>query len=117
MSEERRAAERHLSCIPAYIIGPAAEKALALIRDVSVTGARILTRAELDEGALVTLELYLSADSSEALIASGVALRVQPNPDNDQWRWQVGVRFEPSIDQHSKLIEEFTQRQREAKLL
>lgn len=116
MSEERRAAKRQLSCIPAYITGPAAEKALALIRDVSVTGARILTRAELDEGVPIDLELYLSGESS-ALTASGVTIRVEPNPSNDQWRWQVGVRFEPAITEHAALIEAFTQSQREAKLL
>lgn len=108
---ERRHAERLLSCIPAFVNSPEGDQELAVIRDVSVTGARLLTRVELEEGHAVSLDLYLSGDKEQALTAGGTVIRVEANPDNELWRWEVGVRFARPIIEYAEQIESFTRRQ------
>ncbi len=47
---ERRGDPRHLACFPAHVETDAGKQRTALIRDLSVSGAFLLTRARLEVG-------------------------------------------------------------------
>src|SRR6185436_16916929 len=74
--DERRSFTRQLTCIPAYFESKADPQDLALIRDVSTSGARLLTRAKLELDESVTLHLYLGGEGDEPRKASGRIVRV-----------------------------------------
>lgn len=121
--EERRAASRQLSCIPAHVESSDESKAdtphLALIHDVSGTGALLFTRSKLELGDEVTLSLYLSPDEKPPRPATGKVVRVQRRDIDraDVWQWEIGVEFRDSIEQYAAEIEELTRRQRQAGVL
>lgn len=102
MSEsDRREGERHLACFPAGLKrGDGGEPALALIRDVSVSGALLFTRKTLTEGETIGLELHIAASSEQAREANATVVRVTRRPPEEAgvWRFSVAVRFEPPLD-------------------
>ena len=117
--EERRNASRRLSCIPANIESKQDASHLALIHDVSSTGARLFTRAKLDVDDEVTLSLYLSPDQKPPREASGKIVRVTERDidKSDVWRWEVGVEFHASIEEYAAEIEALIERQRKVGVL
>jgi hypothetical protein len=117
--EERRTAARQLSCIPAYVESKEDSAHLALIHDVSETGALLFTRAKLDVGEELTLNLYLSPDQKPPRAASGKAVRVARRAidRSDVWQWEIGVEFHTSISEFADEIEDLTRRQRAAGVL
>lgn len=117
--EERRSTDRHLSCIPAALDSAEESQDLALIRDVSARGARILTRTELSLGEAVTLHLYLGKAGEGPRAASGRIVRVdRRDPDaSEVWRWELGVEFESPISDYEQEIEDLTRRQEAAGVL
>jgi hypothetical protein len=114
--DERRNASRQLSCIPAHIGSKEDTPHLALIHDVSSTGALLFTRAQLEVDEEVTLSLYLSPDSAPPREASGKVVRVGRRALDraDIWQWEVGVEFHEPIDEYQSEIEDLTERQRKA---
>ena len=98
---ERRENERHFACFPAHILRPGGGTRMALIRDLSVSGALILTRTRLAVGEEVKLSLYLSADSNEARPATGTVIRAEPRTGDraEVWHHSVAIQFiEPLRD-------------------
>jgi hypothetical protein len=81
---------------------------MALIRDLSVSGALLLTRSRLEVGEEVRLSLYLAEESPDARIAIGRVLRVEPrDPDHAEvWHHSVGVQFtEPLRDCEAEIAD------------
>jgi len=116
--EDRRSFSRQLTCIPAYFESKADPQDLALIRDVSTSGARLLTRGKLELDETVTLHLYLT-ETDEPRKASGRVVRVDRRDLNvaDVWGWEIGVEFDIAITPYEKEIEELCRRQEEAGVL
>ncbi len=74
---------------------------MALIRDLSVSGALLLTRQRLEVGEEIRLSLYLSEDTAQARAAAGHVLRVEPRTADrsEVWHHTVAVQFtEPLTD-------------------
>jgi hypothetical protein len=55
---ERRLHVRHLVCIPAYLRRTTDRQRIALIRNISLSGALLLTRKELADGEPLDLSLH-----------------------------------------------------------
>lgn len=108
----RRRESRRLSCIPAYVENQDASKQLALIRDISTTGARLLVRELWREGESVQLSLYISDDPHEARAAQGKVVRaVRNDGPRDVWGFQIAVEFDEPITEHAEEIRTFTEQQ------
>src|SRR4051812_26973457 len=104
---ERRASSRQLTSIPAHLQSRQDPQDLALIRDVSTTGARLYTRAKLEINETVTLHLYLGLESEAPRKASGRIVRVDRRDPAlaDIWAWEIGVEFDETITAYEKEIE------------
>ena len=118
--DERRAVARQLTCIPAHVELPeAGGSQLALIHDLSIQGALLYTRLELDVGEAVELSLFLSSDDSPARPAAGRVVRCARRPidRSDVWHWEVGLVFDEPITQYEDEIRQLCDRQRKIGLL
>jgi hypothetical protein len=117
--EERRNNSRQLTCIPAYFESKRDSQDLALIRDVSVTGARLFTRVKLEPEEAVTLHLYLGAESSPPRKSEGKVVRVERRDpaQADVWAFEVGVLFAEPISAYQAEIDELCKRQEAAGIL
>ena len=117
--EDRRSFSRQLTCIPAYFESKADPQDLALIRDVSTSGARLFTRGKLELDETVTLHLYLGTESDEPRKASGRVVRVDRRDANvaDVWSWEIGVEFDIAITPYEEEIAELCRRQEQAGVL
>src|SRR4051812_30203828 len=71
---ERRRDLRHLACFPAHLHTAEGVARSALIRDLSVSGALLLTRARFKVGDRIKLTLYLS-DGIELYPIEGSVVR------------------------------------------
>ena len=111
--EDRRTTSRRIACIPAYLETMKDEPDLALIRDVSTTGARLLTRTMLPVGLEVRLELYVRGDSGPPSIAAGRVVRSDRRDLalSDVWPWEIGVEFETPFEDPDREIEALSERQ------
>lgn len=92
---DRRSDERHFACFPAHIQRPGGSTRMALIRDLSVTGALLLTREKLAAGDAINLSLYLTEDMDQARRAEAVVVRVEARDGAraDVWHHSTAVRF------------------------
>jgi hypothetical protein len=117
--EDRRSHSRQLTCIPAYFESRADSQDLALIRDVSVSGARLYTRLKLDAGHPVQLHLYLGGESDTPRIVAGKVVRVDRRDPAlaDMWGWDIGVEFDSAISEYAAEIEALCERQQAAGIL
>src|SRR5688572_7372091 len=75
---ERRLGIRHLACFPAYIERTEGGKRTAMIRDLSVSGALLLTQSSFKLGDTVRLQLFISPENlEECRDAVGKVTRVE----------------------------------------
>lgn len=107
---ERRQDPRHLACFPAHLETAAGVPRSALIRDLSVSGALLLTRARLAVGDPVKLALYLRV-GAEPHQVTGRVVREEQRPSEmvHPWTKSVAVQFdEPvtAIEQDAKGLAE-----------
>ncbi len=111
--EERRTASRLIACIPTYLDSKQDEHDLALIRDVSSTGARLLTRTNLSIGLSVHLELYVRGDAGTSSEATGRVVRCDRRDIalSDVWPWEVAIEFEAPLEDADHEIEALSERQ------
>jgi len=115
---DRRVDERHFACFPAHIQrrsrdGQATSTRMALIRDLSVSGALLLTRQRLEIGEEIRLSLYLTEDVTDARPATARVVRTEPRTDDrsEVWHHSVAVQFaEPLVD-HEAEIKHLAERQ------
>lgn len=112
-SSDRRTAERHLACFPASVERPDGETRSSIIHDLSVSGALLLVRTELDVGQLVKLQLHISENVDEVREASGTIVRVVPLADDEIGLWvrKVAVKFDEALTIYEKEIEALRERQ------
>jgi hypothetical protein len=96
--QERRTASRHLACFPANIQGDDEKQGnIALIRDVSVTGALLLTRESFEVGDTIQLSLYLSEEGKATPheVTAVVVRSDRQLPDRaDVWPFSAAVTFD-----------------------
>lgn len=92
---ERRGDLRHLACFPAHVETAEGTPRSALIRDLSVSGALLLTRARIRVGEKVKLALYLG-DSPDPFIVSGSVVREERRTGElaHPWTKSVAVQFD-----------------------
>jgi len=98
---ERRTAMRHMAVFPAHVDTGTGNKRTAVIRDLSVSGALLLTRARVKIGDEVTLSLYLTGDPNVSKEVKGRVVRdVRRSIEvSDIWPFAVAVHFdEPFTD-------------------
>jgi PilZ domain len=97
-ASERRGDVRHLACFPAHVETAEGVARSALIRDLSVSGALLLTRARLRIGDLVKLSLYLK-EGAEPFAASGRVVREEKRPTelSHPWTKAVAVHFDEPL--------------------
>src|SRR5205823_2905162 len=112
---DRRTDERHFACFPAHIQRPGGSLRMALIRDLSVSGALLLTRQRLEIGETIGLSLYLSDDIEKPLVASGHVVRVEPRSadKSEVWQHSVAVQFADPLLEHEVEIKALADRQAE----
>ncbi len=98
-TDERRRDERHFACFPAHIQRPGGSTRMALIRDLSVTGALLLTRAQLQVGEIVRLSLYLSEDATDARAVSARVVRFEQRTADraEVWHHSAAVQFDEPL--------------------
>ena len=108
---ERRSEERLLSCIPVSLEVPDSTD-LALIRDISRSGALLLTRTSFEIGEPLSLRLHL-VEASEGVPVQSRVVRVEPHSSqpNDLWHYEVGVQFEEPLDEYAEEIRVLGERQ------
>ncbi len=112
-SEERRVDERHFACFPAHIQRPGGSTRMALIRDLSVSGALLFTRERLAVGEELRLSLYLTEDVTDARPAAARVVRTEPRTADrsEVWHHTVAVQFaQPLVDCEAE-IEDLADRQ------
>ena len=97
--KERRAHDRRLVCAVAEVESD--DKAsLALIRNISDSGALLLATRCLDVGEPLDLVIHTSSDPDGKKITTkgSVVRREAMDPDRtDLWRWQLGVEFDEAL--------------------
>lgn len=110
---DRRSEERHFACFPAHIQRPGGSTRMALIHDLSVSGALILTRAKLAVGDHLVLNLYLTDDMSQVRRAPAHVVRVEPRTGKraEVWHHSVAVQFEDQLVDCEAAIKEIADRQ------
>ena len=113
--DNRRNEHRHLACMLAQIAQGDRDPRNALIRDISTTGALLLTRAKLQVGDPIHLSLYLSTDEgSQPVTASGRIVRFEQRPRAlaDVWTHSAAVHFDTPLAQLAPGLEAIAARQR-----
>ena len=110
--DERRRDFRHLACFPAHLhAGPGVARS-ALIRDLSVSGALLLTRARFAVGAAIELSLYLD-DRPEAYKIAGHVVRAARRTGElaHPWTMSLAVRFDRPLTEIEPQIRALAVRQ------
>jgi hypothetical protein len=110
---ERRVDERHFACFPAHIQRPGGSTRMALIRDLSVSGALLLTRERLKIGDAVELSLYLWEDTEQVRKASARVVRVEPRTGEraEVWHHSAAVQFDEPLRECAAEIKDLADRQ------
>ena len=102
-----------LSCIPAYVGDGDESKELALILDISSSGARLLTRNEFEDGGSIKLSLYISKEYPSVPAAGRVVRSRARTKDTGGWPFEIAVQFDVPIAAYTKEIQELGERQAE----
>ena len=100
MSDERRGDERFLTCVAASVEHDASRARSALIEDISVSGARLLTRARVEPEHAVRLDIRLSNDGIVMHVDARV-VRVEA-VNNPMWTRRVAVVFDELATQYEE---------------
>lgn len=104
--DDRRLGVRHFACFPVHIDDGVNRKRTAVIRDLSVTGTLLLTRAVMNVGDTVSLSLYLTPDTERPVLATGRVVRFE-NRGRDYtsiWPNSLAVQFDEPLAQHEEAI-------------
>jgi Tfp pilus assembly protein PilZ len=114
---DRRQSMRYLACFPAHIQrledDGGGKPRTAMIKDLSVNGAFLLTRGNFTVGSPITLALYLRTDITVPRQVEGKVVRVTPRPIDraDFWHFDVGVQFDQAQTDVEGEIADLAQRQ------
>lgn len=112
-ASDRRAGTRHLACFAAEIQMERWNGArTAVIRDLSVTGALLLTGAKVQIGDQVSLNLYVLGDETMHTVTGKVVRRERRDPSSaGLWPFSVGVHFDAPLTELEDQIKEVAARQ------
>lgn len=95
---DRRARVRHLACFPAELDNGHGPK-ICIIRDLSVSGALLFTRARLTVGEAVKISLYILDDSNPRVVNGHIMRWERRNVDySETWPNSVGIRFDELLE-------------------
>jgi hypothetical protein len=102
-----------MACFPAHIEGGETRLRTAVIRDLSVHGTLLLTRAPFQVGDRVKLNLYLTADLSAPCLREGRVVRFVRRPPETAsiWPHSVAVEFDEPLNGFEDTIAKVAQHQ------
>jgi hypothetical protein len=113
--EDRRTNTRHIACFPAHVEVPENDHTqIALIRNVSVDGALLLTRSVYEVGKELSLKLFLSGDASvDPHDATAVVVRSGRRDVEraDLWPFDAAVTFGEPLENLEDEIKQLAKRQ------
>jgi len=110
-SNDRRAATRHFACYPIHIEraegGHEHGVEIAVIEDLSASGALLRAREEVAIGARVRLHLDVFGDPSRVRVVEGHAVRAEPRPEDraEVWPFAIAVEFDAAVPELEPMIE------------
>jgi Txe/YoeB family toxin of Txe-Axe toxin-antitoxin module len=115
---DRRGGQRLLACFPGYIERPGSETHMALIRDLSTSGAQLLVRMKLDVGDTLKIQLFLSENLEEPRVTTGRVTRVEPLSDDEvgMWSRRIGVQFDEPLTMYAAEIDAIKERERRLRI-
>jgi hypothetical protein len=112
---ERRIGVRHFACFPAHVDQPHGERGLAMIHDLSVSGAQLVVRAQLNVGDKVSLQLYVTGDPDDSRTRATRARIVRCEPleasARGAWTHRVSVQFDEPLKDFEAEIKALEERQ------
>lgn len=110
---DRRTNTRHLAVFPAHVDTGTGNKRTAVIRDLSVTGALLLTRARVKVGDEITLSLYLTGDPTQAREVKGRIVRDERRSleVSDVWPYAAAVHFDEPLADLEDAVKALAQKQ------
>lgn len=111
MSDERRAAERHAAYVGAEIDTGDGPVRAAITRDGSATGVLLLTRADLEVGQSVKLNVFLVEGTTR--MVTGKVARQEPldTQENSLWRTKVAIVLDEPNPELAAKFDELAQQQ------
>jgi Tfp pilus assembly protein PilZ len=111
-ADDRRRDFRHLACFPAHLHAGQGIARSALIRDLSVSGAHLLTRARFKVGDPIELSLYLD-DRPDAHKVAAHVVRVERRTGDraHPWTMSLGVRFDAALTEIEPQVKALADRQ------
>jgi hypothetical protein len=99
-ASDRRGDPRHLACFPAHVETTEGNPRSAIIRDLSVSGALLLTRARLEVGDAVRLSLYLKEGAEPYSMSARVVRNERRSIEvAHPWTKAVAVQFDEPIQE------------------
>jgi hypothetical protein len=114
---ERRIGVRHFACFPASVDRPKGDGVLAMMHDLSVSGAQLVVRADLKVGDALSLQLFVTGDPSDPRTrkTSGRVVRVEEldAASRGAWTHRVAVQFDEALKDFEDEIAALEKRQRE----
>jgi len=94
-NEDRRSGQRYMACFPGLVVLPDGRKRVAVIRDLSETGVKLLMDlASPAVGDELQLQLHLEKDPEAFCLAQGRVVRVEPVEEPGLWKHCVAVTFD-----------------------
>ena len=94
---DRRADIRHQAVFPAEIETEGTTN-IAVIRDLSVSGAQLLTRSKFKVGDAVKLSLYILDDKTPRVVTGKIMRSSWRGSDySDLWPNSVGIKFDEML--------------------
>lgn len=110
---DRRAGRRHLACFAAEIQMDRWNGArTAIIRDLSVTGALLLTSAKVQVGESVTLNLYIMGDETMHTVSGKIVRHERRDPATaGLWAYSIGIHFDAPLSELETQIKVVAARQ------
>lgn len=110
---DRRAGVRHLACFAAEIQMERWNGArTAVIRDLSVTGALLLTSAKVKVGEQVTLNLYIMGDETMHTVTGKIVRHERRDPSvAGLWPYSIGIHFDAPLQELEPQIKDVAARQ------
>ena len=109
-ARDRRRNARHIACVPVHIHATAGSPPhTALIRELSISGAQILTRTQFRVGASIDLALYIR-DTEHAEVVSGRVIRVERRKERGLWPIVVAVEFQTPLTAFEQEIRELARK-------
>lgn len=111
---ERRAATRHFTCYPFHVqtgdSGDTGDMDIAVIQDLSPTGARLLVGSELAIGTRVKLHLDFVEPASRIVEGRVVRAERRPRESSAVWPFGAAVEFLERCDDLAPQIEELARK-------